>query len=543
MADEPEKKVATSKEKMLRGSAWMTAGSMFSRILGALYVIPWLMMLGRFSGQANALFAIGYNIYSIFLIVSTAGIPGAVAKQVAHYNAMNEYTTGRKLFRSGLFLMLIMGLISAAALYLLAPIISTGDKHAIPVIRSLAWPLLIIPVMSLFRGFFQGYQNMAPSAVSQFVEQVARVVYLLAATYWIMKVMHGSYVTAVAHSTFAAFVGALASLLVLAWYYLRKRKYWDQLAENSAAELNVSTRDMLLEMVYQAIPFIILDAGITIFQLVDQYTFFSMIDDFVIGTRATFNALYALFAFNANKLIMITVSLASSMAITSIPLLSEAYTKHDFRDVRDQVDSTIELFFFIMIPSAVGMAAVAKPLYTIFYGYDFTGTLVLEFSSYMSIVLGLFTVVSAMLQGLYQNRLAIAYFIVGLLVKIGVQYPMIYLFKVFGPLVATAIGFIVASYLMLHTMNNMFHLKVAELVKFFSETLLFALIMYAICVALQQGLYLFLNPANRLHSMLVLVLVASVGAIVYGYLILKSRVGDQLLGGRMAGLRRRLGIK
>lgn len=543
MAKQPEEKTTTSKEKMLRGSAWMTAGSMFSRILGALYVIPWMMWFGRDRGQANALFAIGYNIYSIFLIISTAGIPGAVAKQVSHYNAMNEYKTGRKLFRSGLYLMVFMGVISAAALYLLAPWISTGDKDAIPVIRSLAWPLLVIPMMSLFRGFFQGYQDMAPSAVSQFIEQVARVIYMLATAYWIMQVMHGSYVTAVAHSTFAAFIGAVASLLVLAWYYLRKRKEWDVLADNSADTLDISTRDMLMEMVRQAIPFIILDAGITIFQLVDQYTFFNMIDDFVVGTRATFNTLYSLFAFNANKLIMIIVSLAASMAITSIPLLSEAYTKRDFRDVRDQVDNTIELFFFIMIPSAIGMAAVAKPLYTIFYGYDFTGTLVLEFSSYTSIVLGLFTVLAAMLQGLYQNRLAITYFVVGLVVKIVVQYPMIYLFKVFGPLMATAIGFMVASYLMINTMNNMFHLKVAELIKFFSETLLFALVMYAVCIGLQQVLYLFLNPASRVQSMLVIVLVAGVGATLYGYLVLKSRLGDQLLGSRIAGLRRRLRIK
>lgn len=543
MAKQPEEKTTTSKEKMLRGSAWMTAGSMFSRILGALYVIPWMMWFGRDRGQANALFAIGYNIYSIFLIISTAGIPGAVAKQVSHYNAMNEYKTGRKLFRSGLYLMVFMGVISAAALYLLAPWISTGDKDAIPVIRSLAWPLLVIPMMSLFRGFFQGYQDMAPSAVSQFIEQVARVIYMLATAYWIMQVVHGSYVTAVAHSTFAAFIGAVASLLVLAWYYLRKRKEWDVLADNSADTLDISTRDMLMEMVRQAIPFIILDAGITIFQLVDQYTFFNMIDDFVVGTRATFNTLYSLFAFNANKLIMIIVSLAASMAITSIPLLSEAYTKRDFRDVRDQVDNTIELFFFIMIPSAIGMAAVAKPLYTIFYGYDFTGTLVLEFSSYTSIVLGLFTVLAAMLQGLYQNRLAIIYFVVGLVVKIVVQYPMIYLFKVFGPLMATAIGFMVASYLMINTMNNMFHLKVAELIKFFSETLLFALVMYAVCIGLQQVLYLFLNPASRVQSMLVIVLVAGVGATLYGYLVLKSRLGDQLLGSRIAGLRRRLRIK
>ena len=80
----------SDKEKMIRGSAWMTAGSVFSRILGAIYVIPWRIWLGAAFLTANALFTKGYQIYSLFLIISTAGVPGAVSKQVARYNAMGE---------------------------------------------------------------------------------------------------------------------------------------------------------------------------------------------------------------------------------------------------------------------------------------------------------------------------------------------------------------------------------------------------------------------------------------------------------------------
>jgi O-antigen/teichoic acid export membrane protein len=80
--------------------AWMTAGSVFSRILGAIYVIPWRIWLGAAFLTANALFTKGYQIYSLFLIISTAGVPGAVSKQVARYNAMGEYKTGMRLFLS-----------------------------------------------------------------------------------------------------------------------------------------------------------------------------------------------------------------------------------------------------------------------------------------------------------------------------------------------------------------------------------------------------------------------------------------------------------
>ena len=102
----------SDKEKMIRGSAWMTAGSVFSRILGAIYVIPWRIWLGAAFLTANALFTKGYQIYSLFLIISTAGVPGAVSKQVARYNAMGEYKTGMRLFYHGTFAMFIMGILS-----------------------------------------------------------------------------------------------------------------------------------------------------------------------------------------------------------------------------------------------------------------------------------------------------------------------------------------------------------------------------------------------------------------------------------------------
>ena len=74
----------------LKGSAWMTFGSIASRILGALYIIPWYAWMGAYGNIANALTARSYNIYTIFILISTAGIPGAIAKQVAKYNALNE---------------------------------------------------------------------------------------------------------------------------------------------------------------------------------------------------------------------------------------------------------------------------------------------------------------------------------------------------------------------------------------------------------------------------------------------------------------------
>ena len=105
-----------AQDKMIEGSAWMTAGSILSRILGAVYIIPWSMMLGTLYLQANALYVQGYNVYSLILIISIAGIPSAIAKQVAHYNALNEYGVSVRLYKRGLLLSLITGIVCALIL-------------------------------------------------------------------------------------------------------------------------------------------------------------------------------------------------------------------------------------------------------------------------------------------------------------------------------------------------------------------------------------------------------------------------------------------
>lgn len=234
----------TAQEKMIRGSAWMTAGSIFSRVLGAIYIIPWMAWMGGQAELANGLFAKGYNPYSLFLVIATAGVPSAIAKQISYYNALDEYQTGRKLFKKGMILMVITGIICFLAMYLLAPIMGVGNPDEIKVIRSLSWALLIIPGMSLIRGYFQGYQEMAPSAISQLIEQFARIIFMLASTFLIMKVWHGEMVDAVTASTFAAFIGAIFSLAALGYYWLRQKDRMDVLAAGSLNQIEISTNNI-----------------------------------------------------------------------------------------------------------------------------------------------------------------------------------------------------------------------------------------------------------------------------------------------------------
>lgn len=173
--------------------------------------------------QGNALYSYGYLPYTLLLSLSTLGIPMAVSKFVAKYHAVGDYETGHRLFRSALIVMGITGVISFLLLFLLAPQIAaqvvaddgTGNRpeDATFVIRMVSVALIIIPIMAVIRGYFQGFQSMGPTAISQVVEQIFRVGFILVATFLILQVGNGSLGTAVGFATFGAFIGGLAHFL------------------------------------------------------------------------------------------------------------------------------------------------------------------------------------------------------------------------------------------------------------------------------------------------------------------------------------------
>lgn len=531
-----------SQAQLLKGSAWMTAGSILSRILGALYIIPWYAWMGKDGNLANAITAQSYNIYSLFIIVSTAGIPGAVAKQIAKYNALNEYGVSRKLFHRGLLLMIGLGIVCAGLMFGLAPILAGQDARQVPVLKSLSYAILIIPLMSLMRGYFQGFNDMMPSALSQFIEQLARVAWMLMTAYVIMKIQDGNYLRAVTQSNLAAAIGAMFGILLLVYYYQKQKAKMDNLVENSNNELQVSTNSLLLEIVQQSIPFIIIDSGINIFQLVDQYTFHPIMASFVHASFDQIESMYALFGLNANKLIMIIVSLSTAMAVTAIPLLSGAKARRDYQDIRKQIENTLELFFFFMIPSAFGMAAISTPIYTIFYSFDPVGSNVLFIASFTAIILGLFTVLMAVQQGLSENILAIKYLVVGLIVKCIIQYPLIRLFQVNGPLIATDLAFLFTILLSLKHLKVAFHFNFKRTKRRFIGIMSFSAIMFIVIFALQFILGKFIPADRRITAMILVAICVVVGALVYGFLALISGLAHSILGSKISKLERKLHI-
>ena len=394
----------SNEDKMARGSAWMTIGNMGSRLLGVIYILPWYIWMGEYGAVGNALFNIGYTVYSFFIMVSTAGIPAAVAKQVAYHNSRQEYRTSQRLFIRATQAMLILGVISAVTMYALAPVLAEqagGGAKLIPSMRSLSVALLIIPVMSVIRGYFQGIQNMAPYAISQLAEQAARIVYMLIATFVIMKLGNGDYVAAVTQSTFGAFIGALAGLGVLIYYFRKEKIKMDLRAEMSTETVAIDTMGLITSTIKEAIPFIILGAGITIYKLIDQFTFVRIMSSFTEYSNDQILRLIALFNGNPDKLSMVVIGLATSVAIVGLPLITEIYAKKDQTALAKLVSNNLQLYAFIMMPATFGMILLAYPLNTLLYEPDRLGANLLIVVCLSGLIQGLFMVTSMMLQGIY----------------------------------------------------------------------------------------------------------------------------------------------
>ena len=517
-------------------------------MLGLFYVIPFYAIIG---GNAEvALYQSGYVIYSIFISISTAGVPLAVSKYIAKYNAIEEYAVGRRLFKTGAVLMMATGIFSFMAMYISAPYLAGfmldgqkgpyGIDDIATVIRAVSWALIIIPFMSLVRGFFQGHQSMGPSAVSQVVEQIARIAFLLSAAYIVMFVVKGSPVTAVSFATFAAFIGGLASLFVLLLYWKKRKAGLDALLEHDRGQVSVSLPSMYKEIFIYALPFVLVGIANPMYQFIDQLTFSKGMAAYGEASEA-FEKIGVL-TMTTHKLVIIPVSLATAFAMALVPLVTESFTKGHRKAMVRQLDQIFQVLLFLTVPAAIGLSLLAEPFYTVFYGESEFGAQILRTYAPVAILFALYSVTAAVLQGIDEQRFTVLSLLTGLLVKLAFNIPLIKVFGTEGAVYATSLGYTVSIII------NIIVIKVFAQYPFkmvARRTILIGLFnafMAAAVYVSYRGLAHLLNPEQRGTALILIIVCAFIGAAVYAYLALRTRLADKLFGDRLAKVRARLGF-
>jgi O-antigen/teichoic acid export membrane protein len=537
-----------SSSQLLRGTLILTVGTILSKVLGLFYVIPFYQIVGNHGTQ---LYNFGYVPYTIFISIATAGVPLAVSKFISKYNALEEYAVGRKLFKSGLVIMMLSGFIAFLVLYLAAPALaklSIGSEQqtfsvseVATVIRAVSWALIVVPFMSLIRGFFQGHESMGPSAVSQVVEQIVRILFTLVGAYVVLQMLHGGIVNAVSVSTFAAFIGAIGSLFVLFWYWFKRKPYLDELLKQDKGTLNISLLQIYKEILLYAAPFVFVGIANPLFQFIDQITFTRAM--VAIHQIKLADTAFSILNFESQKIVIIPVSLATAFSLTLVPSVTKAYIANDREDMNHQLNQAFQVLLFLTLPAALGLSLLAEPIYTVFYEHDPLGISVLAAYAPVAILFSLYSVTAAILQGINEQRFTMLSLLVGLLVKLSLNIPLIKAMQTQGAVLATALGYTAAIIINLVVIKIYSRYPFRLVVRRSLLIVIFTGIMWICTEITLKLLQLFLNPVSKVQSLVIIVVCAAVGAGIYFYLGLKSRLVYRLFGNRVDTIKKKLRLK
>ncbi|HEL1584350.1 TPA: polysaccharide biosynthesis protein [Streptococcus suis] len=540
MTKDVEQQAHSRQETMVRGMAWLTAGNFISRLLGVAYVIPWYMWMGEHAAEANGLFNMGYQVYANFLLISTVGLPAAVAKQIARYNVQGKQDTSYYLVREFLKLMVVMGAVFAGIMYVSAPWladVSGSRDNLIPIMYSLVPPIFIFPTMSVVRGFFQGHHDMKPYALSQIVEQIVRVIWILLATYFIMKLGSGNFLEAVTQSTFAAFVGMIASVAVLL-YFLYKGDFLRKIFRKKPATVTVDVWSLVLETLKEAIPIIILGMAIQIYQQVDQLTFVNTMVKITGKDRSDLIVWYSYMLANPSKITMLVIGISQSIGSVAISMITERFVQKDTKGVVQLITDNLQILFIFVIPAIVGTIVLARPLYSVFYGQAENLAINLFIVNLLLILpQSLYTVLGIVIQAIFENRKAILYFIIGFVLKLILQIPFLYLFQVYGPLLSTALGLGVSIYLFYRRIKQVVPIEQDRITHDVITISWISGIMGAVVLVVEFLLNQFLPTRGYLPSAVHIGVSGFVGLAIFVALTLKTRQLDKLIGGRAQSLR------
>lgn len=532
---------------LVKGTAILTVGLFLSKALGLLYLIPLYAIVGE---ENIGLYQYAYVPYNIALAIAISGAPLAISKYVSKYNALGDYATGRKLLKSGMLVMALTGVASFITLYLLAEPIANlvrADEEQIftvddiaGVIRWVSYALLAVPLMSIVRGFLQGYQKMEPTAVSQLVEQIVRIIVVLVGAFIVVNVLDGSPKTAISFAVFAAFIGALAGLVVLFKYWKSYKPELDHLLASSPPASDVSFKEMYTEVFAYILPFVLVGVINPLYQFVDMITFNEAMGS--IGLAKVSDTYLGMLNLLTHKFVMIPVMVATGFSMALIPVITSYYAKNDQKGITRSLDQTFQIMLYLTVPMVIGLIILSNEFYQFLYSKSTVGAEILASYAPVAILFGLYTVTAAILQGIDKHKWIVFTSLLGLFFKLALNIPLIKLFETNGAILATAIGYGIAVSINIAIISKTLHYK-SKMV--YRRLILIAILNVIMLIAVTytlKGLTAFSPADGKIQSLLYILICAAVGAAIYGYLSLKTGLAQKLFGERLTKFTKKLGF-
>ena len=417
---------------MWRGAFILTIAAFITKVLSAFYRVPYQNMAGDIGFY---IYQQVYPIYGIVLVLATYGYPVVISKMIAECHARNDEEGIAYILRLSFYFLLILGVIGFTILYIGADWIASlmGDPALAWLIEIVSFSFLLFPFLSVLRGYFQGKNNMVPTALSQVIEQFVRVMAILLLLYILLKEGKTIY-EAGAGAIFGSLIGGFAAIMFLAAYWLKRRP-----KQPVGKGENLKWKEIVFSLLLQGFAICITNMMLVLMQFVDSMTLLSLLISNNVQAEAA-KVLKGIYD-RGQPLIQLGTVIATAFSLVLVPLISRERQLGNETLVREKVRLSFRISMVVGLGAALGLACIVRPTNIMLFE-DNLGSLEL-------IVLGgsiLFTsaslTIAAIFQGMGYQWLPVIGVFIGVLIKGLLNMLLVPLYETVGAALATLIAYI-----------------------------------------------------------------------------------------------------
>lgn len=495
----------TTIKNLMKGAVWLTLASLLSKILSAVYRIPFQNMVGDIGLY---IFQQVYPIYGIAMTLALAGFPIIVSRMIAEEN---DEAKRKDIFQSALQVMIGVGIFFFLVIFFGAEMIAgvMGDLHLTILIRVISFAFLLMPFLAIFRGFFQGHEQMIPTAVSQTIEQLVRVVIIIAGATGSVALGWNLYMTgAVAMS--GAVVGGFGALGTLLYFY------WRHKPEQITFSKKWASVKFVKRFLAQSIAVCTTSAMLILFQLLDSFQVYSLMVDSGINDTAA-KELKGVYD-RGQPLLQLGLVLCMGLALAIVPMITSSKARGETKELRRSVLLIIKLTILLSGAATLGLIAIMRPTNQMLFETA-AGTGVLQIFILSLFLSSLIVTTSSILQGFGNMAGPAVAVCVGLIIKLIANAILVPRFATYGASWGTVIG-LGATLLVCYIL-----LKRQLPIPFIRKNMIgWALIAFAAMVAVPVMWEAFWPLTSRIGSAFQALFGALIGGTIFFYCIIKFRL-------------------
>lgn len=502
--------------KFFKNTFILVVAGILVKIIGAVYRIP---ITNIIMDTGIGYYQAAYPVYQILLTISTAGLPIAVAKLVSENYALGRIKAAHKVFKESTKLMLIIGVVSALFVYFFSHQIVgfLQNENSWYSLVALIPALVFAPLMSSFRGFYQGKDNMVPTAISQVIEQLFKLIFGLILTKYALK-MYGVAVAAGAAQSGGS-IGAFFGFLFLLFVFLFNFRKYRAEEKLDKSGFNYGQSEVMKNILSIAVPITIGASINPIMDFIDTKLVFMRLTD--IGyTMSQANDMFGWLKGMANTLINMPQAISIALSMSIVPLVSAYLVKNDSEKMHQTIYSGLKFTCLFSFPCALGFIALNKQIISLIYYKNspqaISGTAeLLSILSISLICLCMIQILTAILQAVGRPEKPVKNLIIGSIVKIVLTYVLtgMNIFNVKGAAISTDIAFLVAMVLNYIDLEKILDKKY-EIVSYALKVLAVSIFMAA-CVKISYEIL-----SIKFSLLISTSLSISIGIIVYATLAL-----------------------